>query len=101
MAKYKLIGVSSARIVEWTVERAPSEGAMCRWAETRSASFVIRYFPSRKAWRWLDVRQAKAFPIPGRTCKAWRGQKRGARWFPNEDAAVMHCMALLGVTPDT
>ncbi len=94
---YKVIGItSSKRIVETTRNGAPTESFMCEWGKGRRAEFVIRYFPSRKGWRILDLRTASSWQMPGVRRPAWRGQKRDPKFYPTEDAAVMVALHRLG-----
>lgn len=99
---YKLVGVSAGRIIEHERKRpgAPSEGVMIDWAKRFHCSFVGRYYPTLGGWRVLRIDNAVKVNFNNRAT-GWRNYGRGQRIYPNEHAMAMHCMALLGVTPDT
>ena len=63
---------------------------------------MIRYFPSKKGWRVLDIRNATCvrMNIHGAAIDGWRGQIRGKKYYPNEDAAVMVALHMLGQQPE-
>lgn len=92
---YKMIGVlHDGRTVEKTVHGgAPTESRLIAWGLQRRAIAVIRYFPSRKGWRILDIRKIAKGTQPihraGRSVEVFKGQVRGAVYYLNEDAAVM------------
>lgn len=88
---YKLIGVRGDHVVEGKTEGSPSEAKLCNWGRQRGRFFVIRYFPSRRGWRILDIRKAIAVTmrINGRPVPVWRGQVRGTKYYATEEAAVM------------
>lgn len=89
-APYRIIGLRGQHIVEGKRRGSPAESWLCHWGKERRCDFVIRYFPSRKGWRVLDIREATCTSINmGRRVDVWRGQKRGQRYWPNADAAVM------------
>lgn len=100
MSKYLVIGVrTDGTVVESKnkYEKAPSEDFLCSWGTNRQCAAVIRYFPSLKGWRVLDIRKAiNTNPAADahRRFSTWVGQKHG-KVYPNEDAAVMACMAIL------
>lgn len=96
VGRYKIIGLCGQRSVEGTRLAAPSENWLCEWGKARRCDFVIRYFPSRKGWRVLDIRNASSWQMPGVRRPMWTGMICGKRYFPTEDAAVM--AALHGLT---
>lgn len=93
-ADYKVIAVlPGGGVIEKRKRGAPPENWMIDFGRARRAAFVIRYFPSKKGWRVLDIRKVLAVPVPGgaggRPLTIYTGQGRGTRYYPNEDAAVM------------
>lgn len=100
-ADYKVIGVAQGRVIEERRPGAPTEGWLVGWGRRGGCAFVIRYFPSRRGWRILDIRNVQFFAASNRHSSWYTGQQRGERYYPNEDAAVMVAMAMLGVTPIT
>lgn len=78
-------------------DKAPADGVLVHRAKANAALFAVRYFPSRRGWRVIDVRNAMALPLQA-------GQQRvqwiNAIWldqtFPSEDAAVMRATLLCG-----
>lgn len=101
---YKLIGVrADGTIVETRnpLQKSPGDAFLCQWGFNRKCAVVIRFWPSLKGWRALDIRAAREgaphySPNGGHSYPRWVGQVRGKRVFPNEDAAVMHAMFILG-----
>lgn len=95
---YKLIFVKPGGALKFgSKPEAPAAGAMLNRAKQLGALFAIRYWPSRKGWRVLDVRTAQCFDKPnghGGTYPDWTGYRYLDTLFPNEDAAVMAAMAL-------
>ncbi len=100
MTRYLVTFVRPYGVVQLGHNGAPTEAWMCQRGKERGASFVIRYFPKYKGWRTLDIRKAQNFRMSNEKVSIWRGQRRGQRIWPNEDAAVMACMTLLGAQPE-
>lgn len=101
MSKYLVIGVRTDGTVVESKNRfntPPSEAFLCSWGVNRRCDAVIRYFPSLKGWRVLDIREARQVQPRsngrGGSFTQWHGQKR-CKVYPNEDAAVMACMVIL------
>jgi hypothetical protein len=94
---YKIVGVSHGKEARQQRGGAPTESWMIEWGRGRGVDFVIRYFPSRKGWRVLDIRNAKPIDLGGswktRRVKAYRGQARGMRYWGSEDAAIMAALS--------
>lgn len=95
---YKIFGVRLSGVVEGTVRGAPPDSRLCAWGQPRGCGFVVRYMPSRKGWVILDIRNATSVPVQG-SITAWYGQHKLLRTYPNEDAAIMHAMTILGQQP--
>ena len=99
---YKLIGVRTDGTTVETknpLQKSPGDPFLCEWGKNRDCAVVIRFWPSLKGWRVLDIRNAHETPPmqgPHGPYPRWVGQKRGKRVYPNEDAAVMHAMIILG-----
>lgn len=91
VATYRIIGVMpGGRVVEGRRTGAPQESWTLEWAKRKQAAMVIRYFPSRKGWRILDVRQAQSFAMGGsRMAVKWTGHVRGQRYYPTPESAIM------------
>jgi hypothetical protein len=99
VATYKVLGVSSKRVVERTRSGAPQERWLISWGKSHHVDFVIRYLPSKKGWRVLDIRAAlEVGPAGG--LRFYTGQRRHPRYWPSEDAAVMFAMAQTGTVPE-
>ena len=90
--KYQIIYVKSGgRLAIAQSEEALTTQQMANFALRRDATCAIRFWPSKKGWRVLDLRNAQALT------KSF-GQRNydtvvGARFlptiFPSEDSAVM------------
>lgn len=96
---YKIFGVRLSGVVEGRMRGAPPDSRLCAWGQPRGCGFVVRYMPSRKGWIVLDIRSVRArqFGTHGQT--GWFGHVRLERVYPNEDAAIMHAMTILGQQP--
>lgn len=104
MSGYELIGVDGVRVVRTKKAhpKAPSTDTMVRWGLRRKVRFVLRYMPSKKGWRAVDIRGAHKNPPMqlqnGSVISTFVGHKVLPRIYPNEDAAVMHLMAVMDGT---
>lgn len=78
-----------AKTMVWRTAKAPKTEWMLERAQVHKALFVTRYWPSKKGWRLLDVRQAQAFQHPGASYVKWVGHRFLDTIFPSEEAAVM------------
>lgn len=90
VADYHVVGIcAGGGTIEGKMRGAPTEDSLCAWGKQRRCLAVIRYFPSRRGWRILDIRSA--LPVLTRNSRVpfWRGQRRGERYYPTLDAAVM------------
>jgi hypothetical protein len=102
LATYKIIAVRPHGVFEKKTRGAPSESSMIAWALNRRAAAVIRYFPSKRGWRIIDLRKTIAMPMSnafGRPITAYRGHVRGTKYYATEDAAVMVAMHMIGCDP--
>lgn len=96
-ATYKVLAIrKGGRVTTRAFKGKPSESAMFAWAKEHGCSFVSRYYPSRKGWRLIDLREAQNFNVPGQKYSIWKGFVRGDRYYPTEDGAIMHAIAILG-----
>jgi hypothetical protein len=86
---YDIHGVRGERMVAGKRKGAPTEAWMIGWAKDRNCQAVVRYYPSRKGWRLLDVRNARKIDAPGQRYAMWKGQVRQPQFWPNVDAAIM------------
>lgn len=98
LAAYKVIGVTAHRTEEIMHKGAPTEQWMVRWGKRRRVAAVIRFYPSRKGWRVLDIRNAIEIEFKGKG-RFWKGQGHSTRYYPNEDAAVMAAMHYIAAQP--
>ncbi len=95
-ATYKILIVKPGRVIERIHQGAPAESKLIKWGTSLKATAVIRYFPSRKGWRVLDVRNAQFFSSANQREGHWIGQVRGKKYYETEDAAVMVALHMLG-----
>ena len=100
---YDVIGVRTDGSVIRNLKRwkkAPNDMQLFEWGHKRACAVVIRFWPSKKGWMPLDIREAAI--IVG----ARYGRQSGAmytrlvrghrgRVFPSEDAAVMYALSML------
>ncbi len=99
---YRMIGVSPGRTVERPKATAPTPAQMATFADVNKVDFVVRYYPSKKAWMANDMRKRRKMNLrSGRVVWDSRSVLRHDRKFPNEDAAVVWAMTQLGVAPVT
>jgi hypothetical protein len=98
-AEYTVVGIYPGGTKEHKMLGAPNVGRLCDFAATRKCGFVTRFYPSKKGWRVLDVRNAARVQVPsGRTF--WQGEVHHTRVFPTVDAAVMWAMHQYGTQPE-
>jgi len=97
---YELTGVlAGGKVVSSRgSNKPPQEPGMVKWGKERGALFVLRYMPSKKGWRALDIRNASYFTQSrrggGGSFPVVQGAVRGTRIWPTVDAAVMFLMAI-------
>lgn len=99
---YRVVAICRHGVFDQLYKRgAPPENWLCAFGKSKGAAFVARYFPSKKGWRLLDIRGAVAVTINGKQrVNVYRGQVRGTKYYPTEDAAVMVAMHKLGCQPE-
>lgn len=68
---------------------APSEAEMIGWAKDLGCGFVGRYYPTRKGWLALDIREVREVSY-----RRFTNYSRGRRIYPSESAMVMHILAI-------
>lgn len=83
-------------VIEKVHRGAPTETWMIDRGRSHRAFAVIRYFPSRKGWRFLDIRNLSSFQLPGSGRTIYKGAVRGAHFYPTAEAAHMAALAMLG-----
>lgn len=94
---YEVYGVLPGKVVKHRFLTAPSDMQLVAWGLKAGASFVVRYWPSKKGWAALDIRKARTFDVrlaTGRAYPSATGHIRGTTVYPSIDAAVMHLMAV-------
>lgn len=96
---YTLTGICrGGKVVEGRgTSKPPDEVRMAKWGKERQVLFVLRYMPSKKGWRALDIRNAQVFvqgTMAGRQYEVVRGAVRGTRIWPNLDAAIMYLLTV-------
>jgi hypothetical protein len=91
-ADYEIIYLTAHGMIHKKHSGAPSEQWLISTGKRSRAQFVIRYFPSRKGWRILDVRNVSEHAFTGSRRLTWSGQVRGDRYWPNKDAAIMYAL---------
>lgn len=76
---------------------APSESVLAAYGRGRTGRWdlAIRYYPSRKGWMIIDLRNAHKKPLMSGHRGYWTGTRRSPKAYPNEDAAVMKAMYIL------
>lgn len=102
LATYKIIAIRPHGTFERKVKGAPSESSVIAWARNRSAPFVTRYYPSKRGWRLIDLRNVIEVPVyigKGRQSMQYKGFIRGDKYYETEDQAVMVAMHRIGCTP--
>ena len=101
MASYVVVAMratGSVRQIERTFKSAPSEAVLARTFRGRGRDqdydLAIRYYPSRKGWMIVDLRNAyKKQLVSGR--EYWTGTRRSPKAYPNEAAAIMKAIYIL------
>lgn len=78
----------------WHTAKAPKTEWMLERGKNNAALFAIRYWPSKKGWRVLDMRDAQSFIVPMALHTKWTGHRFVEKIFPSEDAAVMYAITL-------
>lgn len=98
-----MIAVAAGRTHLVSCTNAPTANHIGRLADTKNADFVVRYYPSKKAWMVTDARERRKFMLSGGRRVVWdaKSMPRLDRLFPHEDAAVMWAMMQCGVQPET
>jgi len=95
---YKLIFMLPGGVVKFGyLDAAPKESFLLSRGQARRAAFVARYWPSKKGWRVVDIRQAKCVEVGGggRKFPKWSGHRYLDTIFPGEVAATMAMWALV------
>ena len=102
-ARYELHFVRQGGVVSGHTLGAPNDAYLCRRGKTAHAAFAIRYFPSKKGWVVLDIRQAVEVSLIAQNhpIKTFRGHVRLPKLYPTADAAIMVAMHKLGCAPET
>lgn len=83
----------------------PTDSMMIKWAKgdprgypasrVPAGWFLVRYYPSRKGWKVIDIRQARLVTKAENPNVSWyAGVQRGTRLYPSPDAAIMHVLAV-------
>lgn len=85
----------------WRTTKAPRTEWMLECGKNNAALFVVRYWPSKKGWRVLDMREAQSFTHQQNQWGknryvTWTGHRMLETIFPSEDAAVMAAISLSG-----
>jgi hypothetical protein len=100
-AEYVVVALRAAgepTQIEHMFRGAPSDARLASWCRQRSQPYdvVVRYFPSRKGWLVLDMRNVsvRIGPNPGSPVY-WHGIQRSTRVYATESAAVMKAMYML------
>lgn len=99
MAKYVVVALRATgdvRQIERTFSSAPSEAVLARAFRSGPNRYdlAIRYYPSRKGWMIVDLRNAHTKQLQsGR--QYWTGTRRSSKAYPNEAAAIMKAIYIL------
>lgn len=99
MAKYTVVAIrasGSVRQTERTFNGAPSEAKLASVFRggVEKYDLAIRYYPSRKGWVIIDLRNATIKELQsGR--QYWTNTRRSSKTYPNESAAVMKAIYIL------
>lgn len=96
---YRVLAVAPNRAVERVSQKAPTTDWMVSFGDNYSAAFVVRYYPTYKAWRVLDIRKRRKRTLfTGKSVWDSRSASLLPKLLPTEDAAVMWAMSLLANT---
>lgn len=99
---YVMTGIRGTRVVKSKGRsKPPTDVQMAVWGKERGLNFVLRFWPSKKGWMALDIRNAQVFDRAtqrGTRYPSVVGHIRGTRVYPNEESAVMHLMAVMDGT---
>lgn len=99
MASYVVVAMRATgdvRQIERTFKSAPSEALLARTFRggPNKYDLAIRFYPSRKGWMIVDLRNAhKKQLVSGR--EYWTGTRRSSKAYPNEAAAIMKAIYIL------
>lgn len=88
-SKYPIAIIAAGRPVRYRgSQTAPGDGVLIKWATALNGAFVTRFYPSKKGWLIIDVRNAQFFQMPNGFGK-WQGHVRSTTPLPSMEAAIM------------
>jgi hypothetical protein len=94
-AGYKIVMVRHAGSIKtYNRSLAPDTTWMLEFGKRNASKFVTRFWPSKKGWRVLDMRNAQNFTTNGAGYPMWVGWRYLPTIFPSEEAAVMAAISL-------
>ncbi len=101
-ARYKVLYVcTNGRMAKTTFKGSPKDSWVLERGKKYGAKFAIRFWPSKKGWRLCDMRLAQNFVGGQRNSfSKWINYEWSKLIYPNEDAAVMHGLALCNQQPE-
>jgi hypothetical protein len=91
-------GTDEPRQMERFFPKVPPDGVLAKWTRDRKGKFdlVVRYYPSKKGWRILDMRTAQILiPFKGDRTPYWGTIKRSKKVYASEAAAIMTAIYML------
>lgn len=99
MANYVVVALRAAgdvRQIERTFKGAPPDSRLAQAFRggTNRYDLAVRYFPSRKGWMIIDMRNA-FYKYTRSDLPYWTGTKRSKRVYPSESAAVVKAIYML------
>lgn len=93
-AVYDIIAIrADGTTAAWKHRGAPGDDVLCTFGHRKKAQVVARYFPSRKGWLLLDIRNIVPVQMAGRN--VWRNHARVPKVFATVDGAIMYAIAKL------
>lgn len=100
-ARYPVVYIDpNGRCWRTVFRGSPDTRYVLERGQDKRAHYAVRFWPSKRGYRVLDMRDAKnLMPDVRATFSRWVGHRWSDRIYPNEDAAVMHCMAILNSQP--
>lgn len=89
-SKYPIAIIAVDRPVRYRgSQTAPDDGVLIKWATALNGAFVTRFYPSKKGWLLIDVRNARHITFGANRRGKWVGHVRSTTPLPSMEAAIM------------